>query len=235
MSEPAIDAIRSAVDAEFPEVEKLAPKDRPLLARSFEEVEVEADGRNLYLRCVPYDVPATVADEPPYGDGLPYQEEFARGAFRGALKDPGRVLLEYEHFAPGLTGVIGRAFGLEEKDDALYGHFRTLAHSDGAKALELVNDGVLRAASVFFEPITSARSANGVVRRLAVRLRRVALCMTGSYPSAEVLAVRSAVEDDEFEDDTPRIEVPRLAFDPELASRLAEQGIRVPDSLRSAD
>lgn len=215
-------------------VEKVPVEDRVLLARSFEEVEVAADGRNLYLRCVPFDIPATVKDDPPFGDGRPYQEEFARGAFRGSIKDAHRVLLEYEHFLPGLTGVIGRAVSLEEKDDALYGHFRTLAHSDGSKALELVNDGVLRGASVFFEPIKTARSASGVVRRLSARLRRVALCMQGSYPTAEVLAVRSAVED-EIEDDTPRIEVPRLAFDPELARTLREQGIRVPESLGSAD
>lgn len=217
------------------QVETIPVEDRVVLARSFEEVEIDADGRNLFLRCVPFDTSATVADPPPFGDGLPYQEEFARGAFRGATKDPGRVLLEYEHWTPGLTGVVGRAFSLEEKDDALYGHFRTLEHSDGKKALELVNEGALRGASVFFEPIRSARSATGVVRRLQVRLRRVALCAVGTYPTAEVLAVRSASEDDEIEDDTPRIEIPRLAFDPELARSLAESGLRVPSNLGSAD
>jgi HK97 family phage prohead protease len=217
------------------EIETTLPADRVTLARSFESVDIEADGRNVFLRCVPYDTRAQVSDPPSY---LPYEEEFARGAFASAARAPNRTLLEFEHFHPGLSGILGHGVELEEKDDALYGRFRVTKHPDGDKALELIHEGVLRAASVFFDPIKTARTAEGVLRRLKVRLDRVALCRVGSYPTAEVLAVRSGivtVDDDEEDDTPPVVTASTLPFDPDLARDLAERGIRVPDRLRSAD
>lgn len=197
--------------------------DRPILARTVELTEIATDGRNVEMLCAPFDVPAIVSDPT---NPQPYEEEFARGAFDGALKAPNRVLLEFEHWHPGLSGVIGHGSSLEARDDALYGRFRVTEHPDGDKALQLIKDGVLTAASVFFAPIRSARSATGVMRRLRVHLDRVALCREGAYPQAQVLAVRSApiLSDDE--------RVP--AFDPELAARFEAVGLAVPDSLRSA-
>ena len=205
------------------EIETTPEDERPMLARTFETVEFEADGRNLFMRCAPFDVKATVADPPTW---TPYEEEFARGAFAGATKAPNRTLLEFEHFHPGLSGIIGHASELEERDDALYGRFRVTEHSDGDKALALIRDKVLTAASVFFQPIKSARSQTGVMRRLKVKLDRVALCREGSYPEAQVLAVRTA----------PVIveRSPALPFDPELAEYLSAQGIAVPERLRAA-
>lgn len=197
--------------------------DRPTLARTVELTEIGTDGRNVEMLCAPFNTPATVIDPP---DFSPYEEEFARGAFAGATKAPNRVLLEFEHFHPGLSGVIGHGASLEERDDALYGRFRVTEHSDGDKALQLIKDGVLTAASVFFAPIKSARSATGVMRRLYVKLDRVALCREGAYPQAQVLAVRSA----------PVIPPADLipTFDPELAARLEAAGLTVPESLRPA-
>lgn len=209
------------------EIETLAPEARPMLARRFDSVDMELDGRNVYLRCAPYEVPATVMDPP---DWVPYEESFARGAFDGALRDPQRVYLEHEHFAPGLSGVIGRGAELESRDDALYGRFRVLKGADGDKALELIADKVLAAASVFFAPIKSARTASGMVR-LKVKLDRVALCREGAYPGAEVLAVRSGPPEPEeiVEERYERLSPP----DPEMLARLSAQGITIPHRLAS--
>ena len=206
-------------------------RDRPTYARSFEGVELAADGRNVEMLCAPYDEPAVVADPPPWGDGSPYEESFARGAFDAALKAPNRVLLEFEHFHPGLSGVLGHATELDSRDDALYGRFRVGEHPDGDKALALIRDGVLTAASVFFQPIKTMRMRDGTMRRLKVRLDRVAIARSGAYPSAKVLAVRTAPVIVEAEEIAPRL----AAFNPELAAYLAEQGIAVPDTLRGGD
>jgi HK97 family phage prohead protease len=200
------------------------------LARTYEAVEIAADGRNVEMLCAPFNVAALVADPPPYGDGRPYEEEFAYGAFSRAARAPNRTLLEFEHWAPGLAGVIGHAAHLEEKPDALYGRFRVLKGNDGDKALELVHAGVLRAASVFFAPLKSARTAAGRTRRLLVKLERVSLCREGSYPQAGVLAVRTApIVAETIE---PASVLP--AFDPELAAKAASLGLAVPDRLRAA-
>jgi HK97 family phage prohead protease len=212
------------------ELEIVPEEARPVLARAFAESPIQADGRNLYLRCVPWDEPATVVDDPPNGDGIPYQESFARGSCAGAIKDPRRVYLEFEHFHPGLSGVIGRGDELEERPDALYGRFRVLNTQDGDKALELIADGTLQGASVFFKPQRAIRTAAGLVRRTRVKLERVAIAPEGSYPGAKILAVRT--QDD---GETP-IVVPELerlpAFDPELVARLSAQGITLSDRLR---
>lgn len=197
--------------------------ERPTLARSVELAEIATDGRNVEMLCAPFDVPAVVTDR---GNPMPYEEEFARGAFAGATKAPNRVLLEFEHWSPGLSGVLGHGAMLEERNDALYGRFRVLEHSDGDKALQLIKDDVLKAASVFFQPIRHARSATGVMRRLYVKLERVALCREGAYPQAQVLAVRSA----------PVLQPEEMIppFDPELAARLEAAGVAVPETLRTA-
>jgi HK97 family phage prohead protease len=200
-------------------------------ARTFEAVEIAADGRNVELLCAPFNVPALVADPPPYGDGRPYEEEFAPGAFARAVRAPNRTLLEFEHWAPGLSGVIGHGAHLEERSDALYGRFRVLGGQDGDKALELVHSGALRSASVFFEALRSARTAAGGIRRLLVKLDRVALCREGSYPQAGVIAVRTAPLVVRL-DHAPASVLPK--FDPEVAARAADLGLVVPDRLGAA-
>lgn len=210
------------------EIETLPVDARPMLARRYETTDLELDGRNVFLRCVPFDVGAVVNDPPPMGDGIPYEESFARGAFDGATKAPNRVLLEFEHFYPGLSGVIGHGVEMEEHADALYGRFRVSKAQDGEKALELIAEKVLTAASVYFAPIKSARVRGGM-RRLKVKLDRVALCREGAYPGAEVLAVRSEA----LEPEVIVVEHERIpAFDPELARALSDRGFTIPDRLK---
>lgn len=214
-------------EVEAGEIERLPVDERPWLGRHYETVEIGTDGRNVEMLCAPYDVAAMVDD----GQG-PYREEFARGAFAGATRAPDRVYLEHEHWAPGLSGVIGRGAHFEEQSTNLYGRFRVLKQPDGDKALELIHEGVLTAASVFFAPIKSARLARDHVRRLHVQLDRVALCRVGSYPQARVLAVRSEATDGEtFVEPIPE-SARVIPFDPELRARLEAAGLSVPQHLR---
>jgi len=239
MTETLIENALDGAELEDGEILVTPEEDRYPLARTYESVEIAADGRNLEMLCVPFDTRALVADPPPHGDGRPYEEEFAAGAFARAVRAPNRTLLEFEHWSPGLSGIIGHAADLREQPDALYGRFRVLAGHDGDKALELVNSGVLRAASVFFQSLRSARTATGGVRRLLVKLDRVALCREGSYPQAGVIAVRTAPvsapagsSDGTAETSEPPSVLPK--FDPELAARAAALGLVVPDRLGAA-
>jgi HK97 family phage prohead protease len=228
MSEAAAAVIAESVDEEFVEGEvvSIPPGERPMLGRMYETVEIAADGRNVELLCAPFDRPAVVND----GNG-PYREEFARGAFAGVAKAPHRVYLEFEHFAPGLSGIIGHGSHFEERSDALYGRFRMGRQPDGDKALELIQEGVLTAASVFFEPHLHIPLARDHVRRTKVTLDRVALCRVGSYPEARVLKVRSAPIPEAI-----AVEIPETArvlpFDADLRARIEAAGLAVPPTLR---
>ncbi len=168
------------------ETEVLAPDDRPTLTRTFEAIEMGADGRNLEILCVPFNTPTRVSDSK---DTPPYVEEFLPGAFDGASKAPNRVWLDFEHQV-AINGLLGHGTEFEERADALYGRFRVTEHPDGDKALALIRDRVLTGASVMFQPLRSLRTPEGVVQRAKVHLDRVALCRIGAYAEAQVLAVR---------------------------------------------
>lgn len=185
--------------------------DNEILVRTF-EAQVESDGRNLDLFCVPFDSPAQVADPPDY---RPYREAFQRGAFTGATRAANRVLLDFEHHV-GMGSLLGHGDTLEERDDGLYGRFRVTEHPDGDKALALVRDGVLSAVSIAFRALRSQRDGDGIVQRLRVHLDRVSLCRVGAYPEAQVLAVR-----------TPPVLPPIPPLPDALRERLEAQGVRL--------
>lgn len=191
-----------------------------LLVRTFEAIEMAADGRNLEILCAPFNTPARVSDPP---DFTPYDEEFLPGAFAGATKAPNRVLLDFEH-QTAINGVLGHGAELQEREEGLYGRFRVTEHPDGDKALALVGAGVLTGASVMFRALRSIRSSAGVVQRVKVHLDRVSLCRVGAYEAAQVLAVRTAPTIDEEQ-------IPQ--FDADLAESLAALGIAVPESLKA--
>lgn len=155
-----------------------AAHETPILVRDEEE-------RLVDLRVLPWGVVGRTREGP---------ERFRRGAFRGAR--PGDVTLEAigPHGAdPGVT-LAGRALELEDREDGQYATFRVSRTRAGDELLELARDGVYRAASAVFEPITS-RLVDGVIERHAARLRRVGIVEVGAYPGAEVLAVRNAPEE----------------------------------------
>ena len=177
-----------------------------ILHRTFPaELIEETDGRTLFGRCVPYDTVAKVADP----GRPPYEEAFAMGAFRRAVKAPQRVLLRFEH-RDGLLDVAGYGAELEERADGLWGSFRTLDSPAGEQALALNRAGVLGFFSIGFVPIGNGHRRAGVRVRTHCHLDEVSLCREAAYPGAEA-SVRAAT----------LASLERPARDPALDSRLA--------------
>lgn len=198
----------------------------PTLTRSFESEIVEMDGRTIEARIVPYNVTTIVADPP---DFRPYPEMFMPGAFERQLRAPDRVRvwLNFEH-EQGLRGIVGHGAQLEDRDDALYGHFRVHPNADGDKALQLVEEKLLTGLSIEFDALRSQR-IDGVMRRLRARIDKVSLCRFPAYESAQVLAVREQLasdESDEIDEETTLVERLRaeklepIPFADDLVARL---------------
>lgn len=157
---------------------------RQIIVRSFTAQLTESDGRTIAGRCVPYGEVATVDD----GDGA-YQEMFARGAFRRAVKAPHKVILDFEH-REGILDVVGHGVELVERDDGLHGVFRP-AGAPGEQALELIQAGVLTGMSVRALVLGPGRRQDGVLVRTACHLDRVALCRQPAYAGAVIEALRA--------------------------------------------
>ena len=124
-----------------------------------------------------------------------YRETIMRGAFAGI--DPADVVLESGadlRNGGHETRAVGVAEAIVERDDGAYATFRVAPTPAGDELLALTGSGVLRRASVVFAPIKSKQRADGVIERHALSLRRVAVLARGAYPSARVMAVRSAAE-----------------------------------------
>jgi HK97 family phage prohead protease len=213
-------AVEGAASAEFGG--ELATDFIPELAavrfeRSFEAELAVGDGRTLDLRLAPYNQPATVADPPSFE---PYREMFLPGAFERQLAAPDRVKvwLNFEH-EQGIRGIIGHGSELHDRADGLDGSFRVLPGSDGDKALELIDEGLLRGVSIEFAALRSRR-VDGVVQRLRAHVDKVSLCRFPAYQGAGVLAVRTEPE--------PELGVGLPAVPPidaELAGRLEALGV----------
>jgi uncharacterized protein len=193
-----------------------------LLHREFvAKIDEEGDGRTIEARCVPYNMPADVADPP---DWTPYREAFLPGAFAHQFRaaDKVKVWLNFEH-EQGLRGIVGHGSEFEDRTDGLYARFRVHRNTDGDKALQMVADGLLTGLSMEFSPLRS-RTHDGIVQRVKARLDKVSLCRVGAYAAAKVLAVRQ-----------PPPTYPGLPeFDPQVAERAARFGIVIPDRLLSA-
>lgn len=160
--------------------------DAPLLTRDTPDAMLRAlpgDGRRIDLRLLSW---RDVAEHTAEG----IRERFLPGAFAGT--DPATVTLESQNHR---GAIVGNAESIEERDDGAYATFIVAPTPAGDELLTLARQGILRAASVVFRPITSRLNA-GVVERLRVELARVAVLDRGAYPSAAVLAVRSAPEGD---------------------------------------
>lgn len=178
-----------------------APATDLVVVRNYAAPLEAGDGRTIVGRCIPFDVPALVAEP----GGIPYREVWRAGAFRRVVRDRGHVLLNYGH-RDGLLEQIGPAVELEEREDGLHGTFRALATNSGDQALELIRSGAVTGLSV--QCVVSTRHSrtleDGTVERsLAKRLEHVALTAAPAYRDAGVTAVRSGPE---LEDDVPRID-----------------------------
>lgn len=151
-----------------------------------------SDGRTIVGRCVPYNEVATVADAP---DGTPYQEVIRAGAFGRYLRALGAgrvsaVRLNVDHGAT-FADQVGHAVELVERDDGLHGSFRIAEGPIGENALSFVRSGALPGMSVT-AAVHASRTVDGIVERTRLALEHVALTAFPAYPSASVLAVRSA-------------------------------------------
>lgn len=135
------------------------------------------DGRTIRIRMVRWDTPA----QTPEG----YREAFARGAFAGV--DPSRVTIESQRHGGTL---VGRGISIDEPEDAGYLEARITRTPAGDELLALIDDGVLREASVAYQPIEHSSDGETVVRS-RVDLWRVAVVERGVHPGAGVVAVRS--------------------------------------------
>lgn len=159
---------------------------RQIIVRSFPATLAEGDGRTISGCCVPYGEVATVDD----GAG-PYQEMFARGAFRRALKAPSKVILDFEHREDPLS-VLGSGVSFVERDDGLHGVFRALDGAVGDQGLEMVRAGLLTGMSVRALVLGPGRRQGDATVRTACHLDRVALCREPAYAGAVIAALRAA-------------------------------------------
>ena len=165
--------------------------------------EGASDGRSLILRLLRWGEVALTADSG--------RESFARGAFDEV--DPGAVLIE----AGGHDGpVVGKGTELEQSGDGAYLKARISDTSAGNDLLTLVRDQVVDRASISFRPIESQEAPDGSIQRVKAALSRVAILPAGAYPSAEVVAIRAATEQ---EQPTMSANAPQIA--PEAAQATA--------------
>jgi HK97 family phage prohead protease len=145
----------------------------------------------------------------PYGETIPTgrdrTERFRRGVFADATADPSRVKLYVEHpREAGDRTPVGVAVELEDRDDGLHGVFRVPRTVAGDDTLELVRSGVLTDLSVGFAEVAGGSRYDGrTVEHRRAMLDHVALTYRGAYPSARVLATRTAEHDLDITDPDP--------------------------------
>ena len=135
------------------------------------------DGRTITIRMVRWRTPARA----PEG----YRKSFARGAFGGV--DAGRVTIEsMRHGGP----LVGRGVSIEERDDGAYLDARISRTAAGDELLQLIDDGVVREASVVYKPLRTRRDGD-IEERQAVDLWRVAVVERGVHIDTGVVNVRA--------------------------------------------
>ena len=199
--------------------------ERPVLRRAYETEITPGDGRTIDVRIIRYNQEAVVGD-PPWAPTRVYRESWDPGCFDDQTRAANRVdvLMNFEH-EEGIGGLIGRGVALRSEPDAFYGSFRVFDGHDGDKALQLVNEGVLRGISLEAYPKKTIRTADGLIRRVKAHLDKVALCRKGAFEGAEVLAVREEVILDE--------ELLPLDLSPDIIQRCQRLGVRLPERYKA--
>lgn len=160
--------------------------------RAAQVLDVEPDDTGIVeVRIVPYEVEALL------DDGL--VEVFSRGAFAGAVGNPGRCkVTDQQH---GRSVVIGAAVELRDEADGHYGRLRIADTVAGRDVLTLLRAKVLDEVSVEFRPVRKAmrvtrRDGGLLVRHDRAVLLGVSPVSAGAYGrEARVLSVRDAEAD----------------------------------------
>lgn len=164
-----------------------------MITRAFagplELADETGDGRTIAGRCVPYDVPALVADP---NEPEPYFEVWKRGVFKNQIKAPNRVPLVFAH-REGFADQIGRGVDFTDAPDGLEATFR-LWPDAAANAREMIRDGTCAGLSIHAAvPVSgSRRRPDGTVERRSARLIHVALVGEPAFADAHVTAIRAA-------------------------------------------
>lgn len=157
----------------------------------------DEDGRLIEGMLVPWDRPTPVLKP------IPGLESFKRGAFDKSLSESKRpipLLVRHNEAEPAAVLV-----GHENRDDGQHGIFRALRTRSGDDALELIREGLYLGLSVGGWAVpartTIRRGAGGrqMIERAEMRLDHVGLVRTPAYEDAQVLALRSADEWQDFD------------------------------------
>lgn len=175
-----------------------APTVATLIRRSPDRALVDEAG-SIAGRLVPWDTPATVADE----DGRRYRESFARGGLQPPTDEVIPVYAGHVYVRGRLERgpLVGRLDDIESRDDGLYGRV-VLADVPAAAELRALARTVGATFSVEFEP-GPGEPADEVIRTAATMSGLAVLTapQVGAYPGAQVLEVRAAPTDPDPEGD----------------------------------
>lgn len=166
--------------------------------------QIERTGpRQLTGRVVPYNIAADVLDELPDGRLDVYREGFRPGAFgpqvnsreKGVLSKIGLI-----HRHDGGLGFLGPFTALREADDGLYGDVAVL-RSKADDVEDLLGAGIEELSVEFRLPPKNHTDVDGdgVRWRTRAHLDQVALEPKGAYRSAQVLAYRAGLDEEQRE------------------------------------
>lgn len=122
---------------------------------------------------VPWDETTTI--------GGVFDERFERGS----VETEGTVWLYRDHKHP-----IGELIESEDRDEGFWVRAKVALSDLAIETRDLLREGVLRALSIGFVPVTS-RDESGVVVRTKVRLREVSVVARPAYAGATITNVRS--------------------------------------------
>jgi HK97 family phage prohead protease len=171
--------------------------------RAFPSAIERTGPRQLTGRVVPYDVAADVLDELPDGRLDVYREGFRPGAFgpqvnsreKGVLAKIGLI-----HRHDGGLGFLGPFTGLREQPDGLYGDVAVL-RSKADDVEDLLAAGIEELSVEFRLPPKNHTDVDGdgVRWRTRAHLDQVALEPKGAYRTAQVLAYRAGLDEEQRE------------------------------------
>lgn len=166
--------------------------------------QIERTGpRQLTGRLLPYNVPTEVIDELPDGRFDLYFEGFRPGAFGPQVHTREKGVLSkigFIHRHDGGLGYLGPFTALREADDGLYGDVAVL-RSKADDVEDLLNQGIDELSVEFRLPPKNHTDidSDGVRWRTRAHLDQVALEPHGAYRSAQVLAYRAEVDEQQRE------------------------------------
>lgn len=158
------------------------------------ESVADDERREILMRAVPYDHEIEL-----YPD---FFEQFERGAFKAAAKDPARIKFFNGHGGP----IVGQGFEVRDESDGVWVRVKVSRTAAGDELMTLARDKVLDEASIEFRAIPSdmevTQDGEGRLHVLHKRahLMGVALVPHGAYSrGATVASVRKAEQEHELE------------------------------------